>query len=101
MTKKINPGSDELCKLAIVFDLGEHTIGEVTGRVMLVKGKHEEWNLRNTIGPMNVWGLDTDGVWKYKTWASFRTPREAIEAFNSSLDNPKWAEMDKTKDEEY
>jgi len=86
---KIDTSNDNLCKLAVAFDLGDHVIGDTPARVMLVLGKGE-WNLRATIGPMNVWGLNLDGVWKYKGWAGFRTPRDAVDAFNRSLDNPKW-----------
>jgi hypothetical protein len=95
----IDTNNEALCKLAVAFDLGEQAIGEVRARIMLVKTKNSTWNLRATRGPMNVWGLDRDEVWKYKKWAPFRTPREAVEAFNRSLLKPKWAEMpDKAKD---
>ena len=81
---------NNLLELAVAFDLGAQRLGETTTHVMLVR-VGDKWQLRATVGPMNVWGLDDDGVWKYKGWHSFSTRNEAIEAFNRSLDNPKWA----------
>lgn len=86
--------ADQLLELAVAFDLGEHRIGEFKTHVMLIRVTGG-WNLRATLGPMNVWGLKEDGVWKYKGFATFANRNEAVRAFNDALADPKWDKGEK------
>jgi hypothetical protein len=89
MRSEIASDDATLLKMATHFHIGTYQIGRMIATITIF---HEvgEWRLRAEIGEMNGWGLDHDGVWKYKKRAYYATPQAAIEALNRSFHAPKW-----------
>jgi hypothetical protein len=81
---------NDLLSYATEFNFGVRDVGQMHGLLVISRQK-SGWFVTMNLGPINPWNLADDMVWRYKVGTGFKTPQDAVDAFNRALTRSTWS----------